>query len=456
MRFLAAFALWAALLAPAAAGAQSLSNGSLLDQCRAETCKARLTPDQLLGETAKLIEAKRFDEARPMLAALATVPAYKLETRYLSGQLAAAQGQHAAAAEFYMAILAEDPSQTRVRLELGREMLALGKYQSADKQFRLAEQTDDLPEDVARTIRAVRDVIRARRAWRLDLDFGIAPDSNINNATSVDQVSINFGGWQLPLTLDAQAKARSGTGQTASVSGGLRLPVAERFSALIDVDGSGSNYAGTAFDDVQTQAAAGAEYRISEGTSVSLQALTARRWYGGRLVTSQFGIKIGFQMRLSNTQQIGVQLDTRKTDARFDGNYDGWQTGLYATYERAVSKSLVASAGVFARRDALVAKVYSSKELGVIAGFGGELPHGITFGISGTASRAVYDMPMTIFSNDSRKDWRYSARATLGNRSIRLWGFSPQVSASYSRIDSTLPYFANDRLRFKFAVARYF
>lgn len=454
MRILAAFALWAALLAPAAAGAQT--SDSLLDRCQAEICKARLTPDQLLGETQKLIEAKRFDEAQPLLAALATVPALALETRYLSGQLAAAQGKHAAAADFYMAILAEDPSQTRVRLELGREMLAMGKYQSADRQFRLAQQTDDLPEDVARTIRSVRDVIRARRAWRLDVDLGIAPDSNINNATSADQVTVNWGGWQIPLTLDPQARAQSGTGQTASISGGLRLPVAERVSALLDVDSSGSNYAGTNYDDVQAQAAAGAEYRISEASSVSLQALNAQRWYGGRLVTSQFGLKAGFQARLSNTQQIGVQIDSRKTDARFDGSYDGWQTGMYATYERAVGKSLVASTGVFARRDALVAKPYSSKEAGVIAGFGGELPHGITFGISGTASRAVFDMPMTIFSPDPRKDWRFSARATLGNRSIRLWGFSPQVSASYSRINSTLPYFANDRLRFRFAVARYF
>ncbi|RYD68589.1 MAG: DUF560 domain-containing protein [Sphingomonadales bacterium] len=451
MRGLAALALWAALLAPAQAGAQTL-----LDQCRAETCKARLTPDQLLGETQKLIEAKRFEEARPMLAALSAVPALKLETRYLSGQFAAAQGAHAEAAEFYKDILADDPSQTRVRLELGREMLALGQYQSADKQFRIAQQTDELPEDVARTIRAVRDVIRARRAWRLDVDLGLAPDSNINNATSVDQVTVQVGGWQLPLTLDERAKARSGTGQTASVSGGVRLPVGSGVSALVDVDTSGNNYAGTAYDDVQAQSAAGAELRFGRDASVSAQAVAAQRWYGGRLVTRQFGVKAGFQARLSNIEQIGVQIDTRKTDALFDGSYDGWQTGVYATYERAVAKSLVASAGVFGRRDTLVAKVFSSREAGMIAGFGGELPLGITFGVSGTASRAVFDAPMTIFSPEPRKDWRWSARATLGNRKMRFWGFSPSLGASYSRTDSNLPYFSNDRLRFRFALARYF
>ncbi len=452
MRFLAA--LLAALLAPAGALAQT--GQPIIDQCVAETCKVRMTPDAMFGEVQALIAAKRFDEAQPILRVLASVPDFHFEARFLSAQLAAGQGDHKAAAEIYKDILSSDPGQTRVRLELGREMLALGRPQSADRQFRIAQQTDDLPEDVARTIRAVRDVIRAKRAWRLDIDFGIAPDSNINNATSADQVTVQWGARQLPLTLDDQAKARSGTGQTASVSGAVRLPLADKVSALIDLDSSGNNYAGTAYDDVQAQTAMGAEYRITSAVSVSAQAVAAQRWYGARLITRQFGIKAGFQARLSSTQQIGIQLDARKTDALFDGNYDGWQTALYATYERAVGRSLVASGGIFARRDALVEKAYSSKEAGVIAGFGGELSHGITFGLSGTASRAVFGAPMFFFSPDPRKDWRFSARATLGNRAIRLWGFSPQVSASYSRNNSTLPYFANDRLRFRFAVARYF
>ncbi len=452
---LAAFVLAAALLFPALAHGQAAPQ-SLLDQCVAQTCKARLTPAQLLDEAAKLVAAKRYDEAKPMLAALAQVPELRMETRFLNGMAAAGRGDHKTATDFYKAILADDPGQTRVRLELGREMLAMGKFQSADRQFRLAQQDGELPDDVAKTIRAVRDVIRARRAWRLDVDFGLAPDSNINNATSAETVMVSWGGWQLPLTLDDKARAKTGVGQTASVSAGLRLPVSENVSALVDLDSSGANYAGTDFDDVQAQAGAGAELRLTRDTSVSLEAVGAQRWYGGRLVSRQTGIKAGFQARLSGADQIGLQLDTRKTDALFDGNYDGWQSGLYATYEHAVSRTLVASTGAFARRDSLVAPAYSNTELGVIAGFGGELSHGITFGVSGSASRAVYDAPILLFSPDPRTDWRWTARATLGNREIALWGFSPQISASWSRIDSSVAYYSNQRLRFRFALARYF
>lgn len=462
-RISAALALAAALLAPAAAGAQTQTVSqaapapqTLVDRCQAETCKAVLTADQLAGEAQRMIEAKRYDEARPLIHALAQLPEHRFEARFLTGQLASATGFHADAAKQYKKILADDPSQTRVRLELAREMLTLGQTASADRQFKIAQQDQDLPDDVAKTIRRVRDVIRSHRAWRLDVDFGIAPDTNINNATGADTVSILWGGTTLPLTLDPQAQARSGLGETASVSGGLRLPIAHKLSALLDFDGAGTNYSGAAYDDYQVQAAGGAELRLSQTASLSLETVGAQRWYGGKAVSRQVGVKGGFQVQLSGRQQIGIQLDARRTNALFDNAYDGWQTAAYATYERAISKSLVVSSGVFARRDWLKAGAYSSLELGVIAGFGGELPYGITFGLSGTASHATFDAPMPIFSLEPRKDWRFSGRATLGNRRWAIWGFSPQVSASYSRIDSSLPYFANDRLRFQFALARYF
>jgi len=462
-RLSAALALAAALLAPAAAGAQTQAASqaapapeTLVDRCQAKTCKAVLTADQLAGEAQRMIEAKRYDDARPLIHALAQLPEHRFEARFLTGQLASATGFHADAAKQYKKILADDPSQTRVRLELAREMLTLGQTASADRQFKIAQQDQDLPDDVAKTIRRVRDVIRSHRAWRLDVDFGIAPDTNINNATGADTVSILWGGTTLPLTLDPQAQARSGLGETASVSAGLRLPIAHKLSALLDFDGAGTNYSGAAYDDYQVQAASGAELRLSQTASISLETVGAQRWYGGKPVSRQVGVKGGFQVQLSGREQIGVQLDARRTNALFDNAYDGWQTAAYATYERAISKSLVVSSGVFARRDWLKAGAYSSLELGVIAGFGGELPYGITFGLSGTASHATFDAPMPIFSLDPRKDWRFSARATLGNRRWAVWGFSPQVSASYSRIDSSLTYFANDRLRFQFALARYF
>jgi outer membrane protein len=425
-------------------------------QCVDGVCEVKLTPDQMLAAAEKLIAMGRFDEAKPLIEALKLAPGYTMQTRFLTGYIAAEQGDYAKAASQYEAILADDPNQTRVRLELAKVMMILGKPQSADKQFRLAQQDQDLPPDVAKLVRGVRAVIRQQRAWRFDVDFGLAPDTNINNATAVEQVNVNLGGYNLPLTLNDDAKAKSGTGLTATLSTGLRLPLSPKASMLVDLDGSGANYSGSAYDDYFAQAAAGPELRLSQRASVSIQAVGAQRWYGGNVATRQVGGKLGGQMNFGRADRAGVQLDLRRTDAKFGPGYSGVQGALYGTYEHALSKALVLSLGGLARRDWLDEQAYSSTELGGTFGFGGEFRHGLTFGLSGSVSRAVYDAPIQFFSPDPRKDWRLNTRATLGLRTIRLWGFSPEVSATYARNDSSIGFYSTQRLRFRFALARYF
>lgn len=447
-----------ASLAAAVSPAAAEETGAAPERaCDYGICRVQMTPAQLLAQAETLVRARRFAEAEPLIAALAAAPEMRLQSRFLAGFSASEQGDFKSAAETFKAILADDPKQTRVRLELARAMLHMGQLGSADRQFRLAEQSGELPPDVAQVIRGARQVIRSKRPWRFDLDFGIAPDSNINNATGADRIDVHFGDVTLPIELDPGARARSGTGQTATVSTGLRLPVGDGATSVLgSVDVNGTNYAGSDFDDYWLQAAAGAEQRLGDRVSLSVEGLTAQRWFGGRLASSQYGIRTGTQATLSPTLRLGVQLDTRRTDARFDRGWSGWQAGLYGTVEKGVSPTMIASLGGFVRRDWLNEAAFSSTEVGATAGLGGELGWGMNFAVSGSASRAVFDAAMPLFSPEPRRDWRTSARVVLGNRKIRILGFSPQVSATYTRTDSSVAFFGNDRLRLRFAVARYF
>lgn len=423
--------------------------------CTYGICQVRITPSQLLAQAEALVRAGRFSEAEPMIAALQQAPDLKVQSRFLAGYAASAQGDFKQAAAIFKDILSDDPNQTRVRLELARAMLHLGQTASADRQFRIA-QADDLPPDVARIVRGARDVIRSRRLWRLDVDFGLAPDSNINNATAADTINIQLGDLTLPVSLNEDARARSGTGQFATVNAGMRLPVSGKAAVLVDFNGSGTNYAGAGYDDYLVQAGAGPQLHLSDKASVFVQAVGAQRWYAGASASHQFGAKLGGQLAIGDKTRVGVQLDARRTTALFDDNYSGWQLGLYANAERAVSRGFVASAGLFGRRDLLASSSYSNTEIGGSFGIAGELPLGINLGLNATVSRAVFDAPMALFSATPRSDWRYAAGASLGNRKLRWMGFSPALQLSYSKIASSLPLFANDRLRWRFALARYF
>ena len=448
----AAFLLTAA--APALADADTVS--SEVPVCAAGVCQVKTTAPALLARIEALVTSGHYAEARPLLAALSAAPGYKLETRFLTGFIAAQTGDLKGAEAQYRAILVDDPGQVRVRFELGRTLLAMGRTAAGDHQLRLVAESEDLPPEIARAIRSVRTIIRSRRAWTLDVDIGIAPDSNINNATGSDTITVLFGTQPIPLTLDKGAQAKSGLGVTASVSAGARLPLSKNAAWLFDFDGFGTQYGGTRYDDLSLELASGPEFKVSDKVRLRAEVVGAQRDFGARVVSRQIGGKFGAELALDDRQRLALQLDVRNTDALFDRDYDGWQMGAYATYERVVAKSLIASASVFARRDDLRADAYSNTEAGGLIGLGGELPRGFNFGVSAGASRAVYDAPMPFFSLDPRRDWRLNARVTLGNRAIRIWGFSPSVSLSYSRSDSTITYYATERSRVRFALARYF
>ena len=181
-----------------------------------------------------------------------------------------------------------------------------------------------------------------------------------------------------------------------------------------------------------------------------------QRWYGGARAVTQVGARIAVQQTLDNAERIGVTLDARHSASGFQSDYSGWNLALYATYERVIARSMIASASLFARTDQLNSAGYSNKELGLSLGIGGELSHGVNAGVSATISRAVYDAALLALSPDPRADWRLSGRVYVGIRSLRVVGFSPSVSCNYTLNDSSLILYQSNRSRFAFNLARYF
>lgn len=434
----------------------SLTAAPLAETCANGSCQIQLTADQLLNHATLLVEQRRFDEARPLIAVLALAPTVGMETHFLAGYVAVETGDVTTAVKEFRASLAIDPKQTRVRLELARALMMQGKDGGAAYHFRLATQDGALSPEIRATIQAQRGVLRDRRPWHFSTDFGVAPDSNITNGTSAETVDLVVGNQTIPLTLDENARARSGLGQTASLSAGYRFKIGERGALVVDGDAQGMNYSGTANDDYTVQFAAGPEIRPTEATSISLQGLGLQRWYGGDRAVTQIGARLAVQHIIGESQRVGVTLDARHAASGFQQDYSGWNFALYATYERVIARSMIASASVFARADRLNEAAYSSNEFGLSLGVGGELPHGINAGITGTASRATFAAPLAALSNDPRADWRVAGRIYAGVRSLRLMGFSPSVSYIYTLNASSLSLYESKRSRFAFSLARFF
>lgn len=424
--------------------------------CQSGYCSMRMTAPELLSAAEQLVLAKRYEQARPLVAALEHAPELAMERQFLEGFIAAETGDLPTAAAKFRRVLALRPDMTRARLELARTLMMQGKDKAADYHFSLAEDDDGLPPEIARTIYAARGLIRERRTWDLNLNFGIAPDTNINNATTDRTVDVLFGNATLPLTLDEEARAKTGVGQTASVSGSVRLRLSDGLAMVVDADGNAVNYEGRAADDISSLVAAGPELTLDNGTRVTAAATAGRRWYGGQLVNATYGARAGVQKHLGDGARVAAQFDLRRVESGFSPAYDGWQMAGYVSFEKVVRKTMVASVTGFARREPLRSDVYSNSEYGIIGGIGGELPWGINAGLSGQASRAVYDEALPIFGPDPRKDVRLQARAFLGARSVRVAGFSPSLSYTYAKTLSNIGLYDFDRHRIEFQLARYF
>lgn len=426
-------------------------------------CRFQVTPAQLLAKAEALVHAKQYDRALPLIDALGQVPDLRMQQQFLAGYIAVETGDLKKAIKTFRSILDENPGQTRVRLELARTYLMSGKEASADYHFRLAQNDDNLPDEITRTIRSTRSILRDQRVWRFSFDFGFAPDTNINGATNAESIDIYpevispiFGPGKQDLTLEEDARQTSGIGQTAGFSGSVRLKANDKLAFLFDADSKVINYKGTASDDFIGQIAVGPEIRIARYSSISLQAVGQQRWYGGRLVTREYGGRLGFQTALSQGQRLGVQLDSRRTESKLSDSFTGWQIGGNATYEHLIGKSLIASAGIFARRNLLRLDRYSSLNYGMNVGIGGEMPLGLNAGVSASISRSTFDEAEELYSKEKRRDWRSFARAYIGSRQIKVLGFSPSIDYNYSRVDSNYDLYQMNRHRVNFKFAKFF
>lgn len=429
----------------------------------AGTCRFQITPAQLLAKAEALVHAKQYDRALPLVEALGQVPDLRMQQQFLAGYIAVETGDLKTAIKTFRSILDENPGQTRIRLELARTYLMSGKEASADYHFRLAQNDDNLPDEISRTIRNTRSILRDQRVWRFSFDFGFAPDTNINGATNAETIDVNFGAIfpvlgeaRGELQLDDNARQKSGIGQVAGFSGGIRLKANDKWAFLFDADSKVINYKGTAADDIVGQIAAGPEFRVARYASISLQAVGQQRWYGGRLATREYGARVGFQTALSQGQRVGIEVDGRRTDSKLSDSYSGWQLGANATYEHLIGKSLIASASIFTRRDLLNSDGYSSLNYGVNMGIGGEMPFGLNAGVSASISRSTFDEAVVLYSTKKRQDWRSFARAYIGSRQIKVLGFSPSIDYNYSRVDSNYDLYQMNRHRVNFKFAKFF
>jgi len=408
-----------------------------------------LSVDEVLRLAGELIDAGRHEEAEGLLDRLARDRVGGVERDFLDGMAALAGKDFARAERLFRKILEGDPKLIRVRLELARTLFLMKEDDQADYNFRLAI-AEHPPAAVIQNIARFRETIRARRAWRFNIIFGIAPDSNINSATNKEHVDI-FG---LPFSLNKSARAHSGVGMIAGGDASMRLWRNRNTPLYLGGYGRIVNYSGGKFDDLYIGGEAGPEFRIAGGR-LRTSATAFKRWYGGHTLSTSFGGKLNFDKVINGKLGTETALAARHDNYSRRDDIDAWNIEATAQANRAINAATLGFIYAVVQRNIAHDPGYSYWSARLGWGLLKEISWVLRPQISVEVGRQLNDRKLALF-NRTRRDWSVQLAASIYKRDWNVAGFAPSIKLSYSRNFSTIPLYDQRRARLEFGITKAF
>jgi outer membrane protein len=416
----------------------------------ADAPAARQSPSAALSLTVEqLLRAGRPDEAEALIAAALKAAPHNPEARFLGGIVALARKDYAKAIHIFRAMLIDHPDAIRVRLELARAYFLDKDYLNADRQFRLV-RTGRHPPEVLANIDQYLFAIRQDKDWSWSLKLALAPDTNLNAATSSREVTLSG----LPFELSDQARKRSGIGLAAegTVEYAPRIGPATRLR--LGLAAQRREYSGGEFDDMAVAVHAGPRL-VSPRWDTSLLATGFIRWYGGDPLVRAVGGRIEATHYPSPNLSLSGALSAQKIDHARDDTRDGalYSARLGLFHPLGTTSAIAAKASV--NRQTAREPAHSNWSFDLSASYFRELPGGFTVGFEPGFGVTRFDAALPVFGK-TRSDRSATAEVSLLNRHIVLSRFTPRVSYSLTRQWSNIELYSFTRHRFEIGLTTVF
>ena len=398
------------------------------------------------GDAQALIDAGRFQEAivalRPLLEQEPVDPNALFLYGLASLQAAQRPGRadderelllNEAIAAFHL-MLVEAPGLVRVRLELARAFFLKGEDDLARRHFE-AVLAGGVPEQVAANVQGFLAAMRARDRWSFHVGAALAPDSNIGAGSEERTIYIPVLGQPLPFQRDADELTTSGIGVAVWGGAEYQVPLAERWRLRAGGDISRREYEGSQFDQLYLGTHLGPRWLIDGNTEGSLLASARQRWVGTVPDNRELGARLEVGRRLNPRVTVYGSASWHDRRYRTVSERDGpvWDASLAGSWVVTPTVRVQLSAGYGRERPGpeRVRERNSSRWVG--ADVSVILPLGFTVGGGGEVRWTDFEdewIPFTPQGED-RADRTRSLRASVYNRGLTVYGFSPQLVAVY-------------------------
>ena len=408
-------------------------------------------PAEALIEAARAALAKGApDDAELLLDGVEPDEGNIDDLDFLYGSVALQRGDWQTAIARFRAMLARNPDLPRVRLDLAFAHFQAGEDGRAAHHFRLALGAKDLPPVVRERALAFLDRIRRRKTWSVTGSVALAPDSNINNATSATEVEL-FG---LPAQLSEDARETSGVGLSVNLNGGYEGRISPDVRFRTSAGLSTRTYRESEFNERIVNLRAGPRF-LFEKFDLRPELTTSLRDLGGNLYSRSAGLELSGNWLLTPSWRLNAAVGGERVFYETflgDGHTFSADLGL----AHALGRATQVRADTAFRREILDDDAYSWREYILGVSVNRELPRGFVVGGGPLYRWREYDAPLPVFSSEARRDRTLGGRITVSNRRIDWFGFSPQITLRHERRHSNLDLYDYKRTVGEFSLVRTF
>lgn len=441
------------LIGQTLAAAPLLGSGGAIDGSPATVPAERIvkaTAQHLFAMADDFIRRGSTENARSVLLLLAADPdqAVRNEARFRLAKLATASGRFAEGATLMRRILDEVPNAVPVRFELAATLHKMGDEGAALRELR-ALRSANLPIGVARFVDRLSASLQASKPFGMQVEFAVAPDSNINRATRSDTLGTILGEF----AFDEGAKAKSGLGAALRGLAQARHPLTSNLNLIARASADANLYRDAHFNDISLELSGGGELKLGR-MRINAEAGVGQQWYGMHPFQQSLRLSGTISRPVDAVSQLRMDASYRWLDNKFNDLQDGSGISGRLNYERALSPRLFVSASIGADRFKARDDAYSTR----------------SWRLGATAYRDVGRM--TVFAGMElgrlRADERLSllpqvredrtTRLHIGavHRQFTFAGFAPVTRLVIERNRSSVEFYDYSRTRTEVGVSRAF
>ena len=384
------------------------------------------------------------------------------DIRYWAAQALLAGRHYPQATELLGGLAEERPDLDRARLDYAAVLFTLGRDDEAGTVFRDIRRDEDLPTPVRRRVEQYLERIRARQRLRVDWDFGVWRDDNVNNAPEIEGVEIPlFGGLRFSLDQRPVPAWIARTGARFR----WRTPVWESSPAFFETHASvARNTALGASEYNRTTATASTGPRVPYAIRLAgrrrpglfrADVGVERRWQGGDGYTAGVWTGLGVDQSVGHNWRVG--LFPRVWTTRYDEGAEGAQPrgrslGLYVA-RRVGPGWLTAQSKVSRETPEWRTRRWVSREASVHYAI--DIGRDWSVAVQAGLTRTKFDEEELLFLT-LRDDRTHILGVTASHRGLAWEGYLPELTLSWSQTSSSIPLYDRKRPMVRLGLRRLF